>query len=286
LPTSPEFAFSHNAFLRHDAFKLWAADRATSAGTRLVGAQHGGGYGVYLHDNWTGMHEDASLDRFLTWGWSNAPHHVPVGVQIDRPVTPDPNGGLLLVLGPLVRMSNNLTLLQCSHIERQMHLVKSFVESLPAHIRGVTTLRPKAAGPGTPARIQTSDFAAHHLSVPISDGSPTLQQELAHSRLAVVLYNETTLPINLSIDFPTIALWQSSLTRLNETATPIYEQLSRAGILHHDPIACATHLRSIWGDVSGWWNSAHVSRTRRQMAETFAGRCDRQVHATAARLAA
>jgi putative transferase (TIGR04331 family) len=232
------------------------------------------------------MHEDASLDRFLTWGWSNAPHHVPVGVQIDRPVTPDPNGGLLLVLGPLVRMSNNLTLLQCSHIERQMHLIKSFTESLPAPIRDATTLRPKVVGPWKPARIQATDFALHHLSVRVSDGSLTLRQELARSRFALVLYNETTLPMNLSIDFPTIALWKSSLTRLNATAIPIYEQLSSAGILHHDPIACATHLRSIWGDVSGWWNSAHVSRTRRQVAETFAGRCDRQVHATAARLAA
>jgi len=197
LPAAPRYAFSHNAFLRHDAFKLWAAERATSAATRLVGAQHGGGYGVYLHDNWTGCHEEAALHRFLTWGWSHTSCHEAVGVQIDRAVRPDPTGGLLLVLGPVVRMSNNLTLLQCSHVERQNELIRELLAALPREIVDVTSLRPKASSAKKPARAQTSDFDQFRDQVNLSEGESTLSDDLAKCRLAVVLYNETTLPINL-----------------------------------------------------------------------------------------
>jgi putative transferase (TIGR04331 family) len=281
LPRAPHWVFSHNAYLRNDAFKAWAADRATSVGTRLVGAQHGGGYGVYLHDNWTGMHEDAALDRFHTWGWRRASHHDAVGVQLDRPERHDQHGGLLLVLAPLVRMSNNLSLLQCSHIAEQHAVIDTLVDALPAAIRSRVVLRPKASGPRKPARAQGSDFARFAERMEVSEGTCTLSEDLSRSRLAVVLYNETTLPMNLSSDFPTVALWRASLTRLAPDALPHYEALRRGGILHESPESCARHIAAIWDDVAAWWNSATTKASRRGFVETYARRTDDLVRATA-----
>jgi putative transferase (TIGR04331 family) len=281
LPRAPRWVFSHNAYLRNDAFKAWAADRATSAGTRLVGAQHGGGYGVYLHVNWPGMHEDAALDRFHTWGWSREPHHDAVGVQLNRSVTPDPRGGLLLVLGPLVRMSNNLSLLQCSHIAEQHAVIDALVDALPVAIRSRVVLRPKASGPRKPARAQGSDFGRFAKRVEVSDGICTLSEDLSRSRLAVVFYNETTLPMNLSSDFPTLALWRESFTRLAPDALAHYDALREGGILHESPESCARHIAAIWDDVAAWWNSASTRASRRGFAETYARRTEDLVRATA-----
>jgi putative transferase (TIGR04331 family) len=281
LPRAPRWVFSHNAYLRNDAFKAWAADRATSVGTRLVGAQHGGGYGVYLHDNWTGMHEDAALDRFHTWGWSREPRHDAIGVQLDERAGPDHCGGLLLVVGPLVRMSNNLSLLQCSHVVEQHAVIDALVDALPAAIRSRVVLRPKASGSRKPARAQGSDFARFAERMEVSEGICTLSADLSRSRLAVVLYNETTLPMNLCSDFPTVALWRASFTRLAPDALAHYDALREGGILHESPESCARHIAAIWDDVAAWWDSATTRASRRGFAETYARRSEDLVRATA-----
>ncbi|MFZ9370159.1 MAG: transferase, LIC12162 family protein, partial [Ilumatobacteraceae bacterium] len=101
-------------------------------------------------------------------------------------------------------------------------------------------------------------------------GGQSLNQRLAKSRLAVVTYNETTIPTNLMANFPTIALWDPNYVRLNDRAAAVYEELLKAKILFHSPTDAAQHISEIWSDVDSWWNSEIVQTARLNFCEHYA----------------
>ncbi|NBO39895.1 hypothetical protein EBU99_15130 [bacterium] len=107
-------------------------------------------------------------------------------------------------------------------------------------------------------------------SVNLDIGSESLERSLSESRLAVVTYNETTIPTNLIANFPTIALWDPNYVRLNDRATAVYEELLKAKVLFHSPTAAAQHISEIWSDVDEWWNSEVVQSARRNFCDHYA----------------
>ncbi|MFM8902160.1 MAG: hypothetical protein ACKOGG_02125 [Actinomycetota bacterium] len=98
--------------------------------------------------------------------------------------------------------------------------------------------------------------------IQIDDCRASLEMELMKCRLAVVTYNETTIPTNMMADFPTIALWDAKYVRLNDQAETVYDQLRRAKVLFHSPQDAATHVNEIWSNVDAWWMSPEVRNAR------------------------
>jgi len=86
----------------------------------------------------------------------------------------------------------------------------------------------------------------------------------------VVTYNETTIPTNLMINFPTIALWDPKYVRLNDRATKVYDQLFAANVLFYSPKDAAQHISKIWSDVEGWWTTKKVQDARRNFCDHYA----------------
>jgi putative transferase (TIGR04331 family) len=181
-------------------------------------------------------------------------------------------------------MSNNLTLLQCSHVERQYELIRGLLAALPSEIVSATLLRPKASNATKPARAQSSDFDQFRIRVRVNDGESTLVEDLEKSRLAVVLYNETTLPTNLSLDYPTIALWDHRLTRLNRLAQSAYGSGGRLSPIQSSAESCASLIATHWNAVDEWWSSHDVRLVSRAIANTYARRVDAAVRITAVAL--
>ncbi|MGA1240626.1 MAG: transferase, partial [Ilumatobacteraceae bacterium] len=97
-----------------------------------------------------------------------------------------------------------------------------------------------------------------------------LERSLSESRLAVVTYNETTIPTNLMANFPTIALWDPKYVRLNDRAAAVYKKLLKAKILFHSSTDAAQHISAIWSDVDSWWNSEIVQTARLNFCEHYA----------------
>jgi putative transferase (TIGR04331 family) len=109
-------------------------------------------------------------------------------------------------------------------------------------------------------------------NIEIDFGGQSLNQRLTNSRLAVVTYNETTIPANLIANFPTVALWDPKYVRLNDQATSVYDELQKAKILFHSQIDAAQHISYIWSDVDGWWNSEVVQSARLNYCNHYAHR--------------
>jgi putative transferase (TIGR04331 family) len=152
--------------------------------------------------------------------------------------------------------------------------LKKLVTLLPESICNQTMIRPKnASSVGKPARVsgqQISEILGGVVEVDL--GSVGLNETLSRNRMAVVTYNETTVPNNLMAGYPTIIFWDSKYEQLNLRANKFYEQLLSAKILHYSPESAAQHISDIWENVDLWWTSEEVIQAREIFCKNFARR--------------
>lgn len=274
LRKPPKAIFTNTLLARSEQFKVWCATYIDQGNTKLLSGQHGGGYLVTKFPGWSEAYELSVVNHFLSWGKVTSPViGLATCVQASvGSVEPNYSGKLLIVLGPVTRQQNNFNLgnVHCnsSYFEMLGTFVNSFDDTRKKHI----LVRPKNASVLTkPARIssrQISDLFEDLIK--IDDGVFTLSQRLTECRLAVVTYNETTIPTNLKAGFPTIALWDSKYVRLNDQATDVYEKLREAKILFYSSSEAARHISEIWSDVECWWNSQMVREARDNYCEHYA----------------
>lgn len=274
LTKPPRVIFTNTLLHRSEQFKLWAATFVTQGKTKLFSGQHGGGYGYAKFARWNEINEISVVDRFLTWA-ANSNSNKAVGscVQlIVQKTRSKPDGHLLVVLGPVTRNSDIFGMLGVQSNGNYFQILDEFVKELPKNISEKTLVRPKNASPTRkPARVGSDQISKVIASdVQIDSGGANLNQRLANSRLAVVTYNETTIPTNLMINFPTIALWDPKYVRLNDRATKVYDQLFAANVLFYSPKDAAQHISKIWSDVEGWWTTKKVQDARCNFCDHYA----------------
>jgi putative transferase (TIGR04331 family) len=69
INTTPKTIMSSIGWYYHEFFKFWAAT-CKSKGSKLIGMQHGGGYGIrncFFHET----HERNITDKYISWGWDD-----------------------------------------------------------------------------------------------------------------------------------------------------------------------------------------------------------------------
>ncbi|NBY44712.1 MAG: hypothetical protein EBQ64_01805 [Acidimicrobiia bacterium] len=274
LSKPPRAIFTNTLLHRSEQFKLWSATFVAQGKTKLLSGQHGGGYGVSRFVGWSEEYELAVVDKFLSWTRvSNRKNTEACCVQARlEELRPEQDGQLLVVLGPVTRNSDIYGMLAVQSNSNYFKILADLVSALPNHVLMKTLVRPKnASATRKPARVGAEQILnIFDRNVEIDFGGQSLNQRLAKSRLAVVTYNETTIPTNLIANFPTIALWDPNYVRLNDRATAVYEELLKAKILFHSPTAAAQHISEIWSDVDEWWNSEVVQSARRNFCDHYA----------------
>jgi putative transferase (TIGR04331 family) len=276
LPKPPRVIFTNTLLHRSEQFKLWSATFVSQGKTKLLSGQHGGGYGVYKYQNWSEIYEHSVVDNFLSWA-KGATSSIDLGtcVQADsNSYRPDFKGDLLVVLGPVTRQQNNFNLGNTHCNSSYYTMLKQFLFSLKTDLLPSVVIRPKnASAVSKPARLSTKQISEVLDGFENLDaGKQSLEQSLSSCRLAVVTYNETTIPTNMMNGFPTIALWDPKFVRLNSQGEMVYYQMHEAKILFYSPQLAAEHITQIWPDVEGWWNSAQVRLARENYCNHYAHR--------------
>ncbi len=274
LTKPPRAIFTNTLLHRSEQFKLWSATLVTQGKTKLFSGQHGGGYRVSRFVSWGEEYELSVVDEFLSWSKNSfEPKITPTCVQtVSESFEPNQNGNLLVVLGPITRNSDIYGMLGVQSNSTYFKFLDELISSLSGEVRAQTIVRPKSASQvRKPARV-SSDQAENIISTPINidHGGVGLTQRLMSSRLAVVTYNETTIPTNMMFGFPTIALWDPKYVRLNNQAEAVYHQMHEAKILFYSPQLAAEHITQIWSDVEGWWNSPQVRLARKNYCDHYA----------------
>jgi putative transferase (TIGR04331 family) len=64
--------------------------------------------------------------------------------------------------------------------------------------------------------------------------------------------------------------WNPEFWELSDAAIPYFEALRQASVLFDDPVTCAAHVNSVWGDVPTWWESEGVQSAVRTFKDQFA----------------
>ncbi len=274
LRTPPKAIFTNTLIHRSEQFKVWCATFDSQGHTKLFSGQHGGGYLVSQFLGWSEDYELSIVDQFFSWGKVSSEKKItPTCYQsISKDFAAKKDGNLLVVLGPVTRNSDIYGMLGVQSNSSYFSLLNSFINSLSSEILSQTIVRPKNAGQTRkPARVSSTQMSQVIVkSVQLDHGGLSLDRRQSTARLAVVTYNETTIPQNLMANYPTIALWDSKYVRLNHHAAEIYKQLEQAKILFHSPSLAAQHISEIWTDIEKWWNSHSVLVARENYCNHYA----------------
>ncbi len=273
-PRRPRFVFTSNAFDTDEQFKVWMAGQAEHGVPYIVG-QHGNNYGTH---QWWGAEfwpERAAPDRFVTWGWrGEGPREVPAyifKVAGKKPRTIASSGGLLLVE---VAIPHRI-LPYDSDAEFRTYQEEQFrfVEALPIIPRRRLTVRLH----GEWRKHEWGEaqrWADRAPDVVVEKGIVPIEALIKTSRLVVHSYDSTGILETLALDIPTMCFWNGGLDHLLPSATPYYELLHGAGILHYTPEAAAEAVAACWEDVPRWWKSSSVRAARTAFCDQYA-RMDR-----------
>ena len=259
-PQAPRCIFTSNNFDTDEVFKLWTALKVEK-GTKYIVGQHGNNYGTHRYANPT--IEEATADRFLTWGWTgNLAQHVPafnLKLAGYRKVKHDPLGYLLL---SEVHLPHRINTWDCiSEFGKYFEDQLSFAVALKDSPRQKLIVR-LHSGYRAARWCELARWHDFDNNVRIDIGRLKINKAISECRLVVHSYDSTGILETLSQNIPTLAFWQNGFDHLRESVKPYYQLLVDAGIVHLTAESAAAMVNEIWNDVDGWWRKESVQTTR------------------------
>lgn len=268
-PDSPKLIFTSNRFDSDEVFKVWTAVKV-EAGTPYIIGQHGANYGTAEYAP-SEMHEVATADRYLTWGWEdNCSKHYPVAALTVIGKSSghwNSGGGLVLVErngGHREEPWDEIPALK-EGLEDQF----KFVEKLSDHIKKKVTVRLFSAH----LCLNWSEDLMWKERCPVIHldfGTEPIEKLINRNRLIVFSYNSTGILETLALNIPTLSFWDTRHWPFRPSAKPYFDLLKQVGIFHETSESAAVKANEIWDDVGGWWNQDDVQHARRVFCDRFA----------------
>jgi putative transferase (TIGR04331 family) len=267
-PIKPKFILTSNNFDTDEVFKLWAADKAES-GSRYITGQHGNNYSTHRYV--APAVEEATADKFLTWGWTDGlPQHSPAfilktaGKMLGKY---DKKGGLLLIE---ICINHRITTWDVTaefdeYFQDQQRFINALTDSQRQHL----TVR-LHAGYRYAKWSEEARWQAFDPSLKIDTGGIAIKDLIAKSRIVIHSYDSTGILETLSQNIPTLAFWQNEFAHVSDSAKPYYQLLFDAGIIQLTPESVAHKVNEVWDDVDGWWRQSKVQDARKQFCDRYA----------------
>jgi putative transferase (TIGR04331 family) len=260
-PKKPKFIFTANSFDTDEVFKVWTAEKVEEGIPYIIG-QHGANYGTSEYAP-SELHELATTDRYLTWGWKDGSDKQYPAVALSAvALTPgrwDKEGGLLLVErgGGHRETPWDETTIFKNYLNEQFE----FVNELSQHIKGRLTVRLYAAN-YFQSWSEKMIWNENCPSVTVNVGGGPLGKLVSQHRLSIYTYDSSGVLESFARKIPAILFWNTEHWPLRETAKPYFDVLRNAGIFHDSPQSAAMKINEIWGNVENWWNSDEVKAAR------------------------
>lgn len=270
-PSHPKVIFTSNSAHGDEIFKSWTAGK-TELGTPYVISQHGGLYGTGKYPNQFEIREVVTVDRYLTWGWTdNNPKHYPcvalklIGQSIG---SWNPDGGLLQVTMLNLRYTRDpwdIAGQQAEYQEEQFRFVAKLPEFIQSEL--IVRLSRAAKSHGYP---RDEIWKLRHPNVRLDFGCSSIEALIRRSRLFVYTYNSTGFLETLGRNIPTIIFWNPKHWELRPSAQRYFDRLKQVGILHDTPESAANKVASVWDNVEAWWSQTDVQEARVYFRDRFA----------------
>jgi putative transferase (TIGR04331 family) len=250
------------------------AAECTERGSRLLGVQHGGVYGLGKAVAGEVL-ERAITDRWYAWGWAE--------LASDPKVRNLPNPGLSALAGttPNVRADQilyvstdfpiSMNRLHNSPIENQYEEYFTwrlkFIGALSEPVRERLFVRLYPIDFGW---TQSQRLKAAIPDVGLDDFTQGFEGRLSQARLAVFDHPGTTFLQGMVSGIPCVLFWKPSHWEMRDSARLYLDRLRDAGILFDDPVGAAGQVLRVWKEPDRWWGSAQVRNAREAFVERFA----------------
>jgi putative transferase (TIGR04331 family) len=267
-PNNVSIIFSANSWYFDEQFKLWAA-LSKDKGSKLIGNQHGGGYGSFL--TFAEYHELSILDKFYSWGWA-----------INNPIIAKLPASKLIKKKSFKTKSNNLKILWvgtsinrylieypflASFHKEYIRLQYTFFNALNDNVKKLIIHRPHHESYSRDIVRQLLDQTNN---IKLENWDIKFYDSLSESSLFVCDHNSTTFLEALSLNFPTIIFWNPTHYKLFEHAKPYYQLLEDVEILHLCPFSAARTINNIISDVDTWWSNKDRQKAVRKFCNYLA----------------
>ena len=241
-------------------------------GAKLIGVQHGGGYGLYKMDSLLD-HELEAVDRFISWGWTdNNKKIIPLPAfnsnEKVRKYTVDKEDIILFV-------SNShklyLTGFQSSPVsttfENYLSWQKKFVLSLKEEVRNIFLFRlyPKEYGFFKKLRLQDTVKGLKY-----DNFKTSFIERAKKSRLVVIDNNQTTFLEAIALNIPTVIFWDMNLWEIRSSAKRFFDDLKEVKVFHDSPESAADFINENYMDIDKWWESKKVQHVVNEFRYTYA----------------
>lgn len=268
-PEKPKLIFTSNNFDSDEVFKAWTASKIELHVPYIIG-QHGANYGTSQF-NPSEIHEVATADRYLTWGWEDGCiKHFPISaltVVGKSSMQRNTKGGLVLVErigGHREEPWDEIPAFK-EYLEDQF----TFVERLPTSIKNNIIVRLYAANL---CRSWSEDLMWKERcpDIKVDYGVEPIGKLIEQNRLTIYAYNSTGVLELLALNIPMIIFFNVENWPFRENAKIYFEQLKKVGILHKTPESAADKVNEIWNDVEGWWGSEELQTARLIFCNQFA----------------
>ena len=271
FPKLPTIIFTSNAHFTNDIFNVWSA-KNTEKGSKLILAQHGGGYGTMLF-SLNLYHEISIADNFLTWGWSDnkntscTPLIATKFLAKYNECSYRDNDGILHVLGATSRYTNYLAsfLISSQHL-KYIYNQSIFINNINHCLVGKYTIR---KNPNTQDWGMIGEIESKELTISYDTNKHFLKSLYSH-KLIIITVNETTFLQALVSGIPVIAFWDPEFHELRDYAIADFNGLHDVGILHDTPESASEYVNNIWNNISEWWEDENVQIMRYKFCQKYA----------------
>ncbi|MDC3072906.1 LIC12162 family protein [Prochlorococcus sp. AH-716-O10] len=264
----PKIIFTSVGYQSNEECKLIAAE-TTSTGGKFLIAQHGGGMGIYKH-NQSEKHQIEISDKYYSYGWreSGRKNIIPMpSLQLSTfdYVKPKHNGYLINIMASLPKYFYCLYSVPIgpeylAYIDLQKKLSILLKEDISNRL--IHRLNDDNYGWDANSLLKERGLKTCNYSKP-------LKQQLNKSSLCISSSNGTAGLQILSINFPTILYWPKNLFQIRKHSSYFFNNLADVGIYHTTPESAATHLNNVIKDVDSWWNDISVQNARKKFLANF-----------------
>ena len=251
-------------------FKVWTAERV-ERGVQYVVGQHGNNYGTHRYIN--PSVEEATSDKFITWGWSgHLPQHVS-GFNLKLPAKSqlhaDPQGGLLL--SEVWAGHRTTTWDNSQQFLDYLRDQFAFVGGLSPSVRSRLSVRLHHDW----ARLDWNEpqrWKQYAPDLELDYGFESIRSKIGRARLIVHSYDSTGMLETLAQGIPTLAFWQNRFGHLRDEVRADYQRLVDVGIVHLRADTAAATVNENWDRLDEWWGEEKRRAAVRGFCEKYSRR--------------
>ncbi len=280
FPKKPKLIFTSVLHVIHDYFNLYTSEKVYS-GTKYIIGQHGGAFRsmevCYLED----MHKNLP-DYYLTWGKDNLNDDafpakvIAVGnIKTSSKKIAKNNRNIERVLLLTIEYPRHSYVLTSAVISSQWleyyHDLKNFIQKtsdLGLGEKLIIRNKLRSRGYGWNMGNKLLNEFPNLKYDEITDYYNSIQS----SSLVISTYNGATYLETMSLNIPTIFFWNPSFWELNNNSKDDYNELSKVGIFHTNPISAAKFYSEIKHDINSWWFSEKVQSISKKFCEKYSKR--------------